>query len=130
MIRNAAMFCMIASLASTPALAIRGSDVLHEYYSDSSHRRLVGSIEYTCGGGILKFGHKTPFVRTQSDSCRPNRVNMTEFAGARRDPQKYVDMCKRRCVIKYHVGLCLPESCPTNDAAAECSANCEHILDN
>ncbi len=130
MIRNSALFCMIAGLVSSPALAIRGSDVLHEYFSDASHRKLVGTIEYTCGGGIIKFGRKSPFVRTQSDSCRPNRVNMTKFTAARRDPLKYVEMCKRRCDIKYHVGLCLPESCPTSEAAAECRANCELSLDN
>ena len=120
-------------LVAVPCDALPPNDVITTYFADAAKTKWVGEVELTCGGGIIKFGRTSQFLKKSSDSCRPGRMTpiaMSRFAGPPRDR---VAACNLRCDVRFHHRppmMCTPNACPTDaldEAAAQCHASCNEL---
>jgi len=44
-------------------------EVTTTYYSDATHKKIVGEKTLPCGGGIIQWGKKTNFYTKDSSPC-------------------------------------------------------------
>lgn len=45
------------------------NEVITTYYSDATHKEVVGEKTLPCGGGIIQWGKKTNFYTKESIPC-------------------------------------------------------------
>ena len=114
-------------LGTCAASARSPVDVTTTFYADAAKTQWVGEIELTCGGGIIKFGHRSPFSTQTSDSCLPGRMSqstLSRFKGVRFDR---VAACRNACVVRFYKGLgfCSTNDCPERDALNDCLSGCD-----
>ena len=119
---------LVAAFCMTAADARRGNDVVHDYYSDAAKTHWIGEVEYTCGGGIIRFGKVSNFVKTSSDSCfsrglGQNRMSMIPASASKQDRYR---LCVQACSRKFGgPHLCDANGCPYKDAENACIATCD-----
>lgn len=126
MARKITSFLFMASLLCAPAFARRANDVTITYFADAGMKTEVGSVEYTCGGGIVKIGRVTGVHRSDSDSCANGRMTPIALQKLARSRDKVAE-CQFMCTKKYKIGLCTPDSCAWHDALDECEKNCDEL---
>jgi hypothetical protein len=54
---------------SVKTQASRGKEVITTYYSDATHKKIVGEKSLTCGGRIILLGKETKFYTKESIPC-------------------------------------------------------------
>ena len=127
MARKILSFLFLASLCCGPALARRPNDVTITYFADASLQKIVGEVEYPCGGGKIRHGRITAFYKPDSASCSARKITYIPPAKLARLRDSY-HACLNICQRKHPRGPCLPDgTCPSDDALADCAANCQPV---
>ncbi|WP_156678040.1 hypothetical protein [Sphingomonas profundi] len=129
--RTIISFLLLATAIGGVAHARPLNDVTTTYYADKAKTKWIGSVELTCGGGIISFGRKSAFFTRSSDSCAQHRVKPDAVSRIARHGLNAQQVCYAMCYRKFgRPEMCLPDgTCPQQEALEQCNQSCADVPD-
>ncbi len=132
--RKAFFFVMLATTICGTAVARTANDVTTTYFADAAKTKVVGFMELTCGGGVIRSGRTSRFTLKTTDSCSLHRVSSSALkqVAAGHGGLTRGQACHAMCYRKFGTpAYCLPDgSCPQRDALDECNQSCDAATNN